>query len=113
MKTILTALFLIAITASVGAMYLTPSEEATAILAPTIAEIANMKLELIAGNVTLDEYMSYMQAKKTELELKTLILEAIRDSDRPYGNKIQAVYTLFSYKPIRHSESEVEVITYK
>lgn len=95
------ALSLIALIASAGAMVLSPSETADAIMAPTIADIAMYKAELVAGNITFDEWKSYMYAKKVELGLYTIVLEAIRDSDRSYNNKMQAVYTLFDYKPIR------------
>jgi hypothetical protein len=58
-----------------------------------------------------------MAAIKFRLEIQTTVLEAIRDSGRPFDEKIKLLLAIFPWNVrsvvIKGGDSEVEIITYK
>ena len=75
----------------------TPEEIADILLQPTKDKIAAHKALLVAGEITVEEYISFMSLLKLEMELKTVLLEAIRDSGRVYNEKLELLNAIFPW----------------
>jgi hypothetical protein len=91
----------------------TPEKAAWLLLQPTNSEIANLKADLVAGDITFEQWKAQIGVIKFRLDLQTVLLKAIRDSPiMSYDSKLEALFAVFPWN-IRHSESEIEVITYK
>lgn len=75
----------------------TPADQASILLQPTKDEITAQKVALIAGDITVQQYTSFLAFKWIDLKTKEHLLIAVRDSDRPWENKMKAVLGMFQW----------------
>ena len=79
----------------------TPEEIASILLQPTKDDIAAHKEALVSGEITVEEYMSYLHTTKAILEIKLILVEAIRDSNMSYNAGMEALCKVFGGWNIR------------
>ena len=79
----------------------TPEQIASILLQPTKDDIAAHKEALVSGEITESEYIDYLNTTKAILEIKLILVEAIRDSDMTYNAGMEALCKVFGGWNIR------------
>ena len=76
----------------------TPQQIADILLQPTHDEISSMKADLVAGDITFEQWKQQMGILKFRLEVQLVLLEAIRDSPiMSYEQKLEALFAIFPW----------------
>lgn len=99
-KIVLTVFILLALTGSSLAMPMqvcTPEQIADILLQPTNNEIANLKLDLVSGDITVEEWRLSMAGIKFRLGMQLVLLEAIRDCGKTFEEKINLLLAVFPW----------------
>ena len=79
----------------------TPEEIASILLQPVKDDIAAHRDAMHNGDITVEEYVSYLHTTKAILEIKLILVEAIRDSNMSYNAGMEALCKVFGGWNIR------------
>jgi hypothetical protein len=102
MKTIAIAgIAVIALIAIAGAMPMsscTPEQVADILLQPVKADIAAHRAALVAGDITTEEYMTYLAITKVQLEVKLVLLDMLIGSELKANEYREALCCIFPWR---------------
>ena len=75
----------------------TPEQAAAIFVQPLKDEMNGLKADLVSGEIDNERYLNQMELLKLKVEMKLLLLEAVRDSEQPYNKKMELLFGILPW----------------